>query len=76
MQIGSLTFITSFQSYKKFTRVMKPKLSHHKLRAIKSFREVPLSEILQNQYGIAPGDELEAKVHLYEAVPKKMQPTR
>ena len=55
--------------YKKYSRVMKAKLSYHKLRAIKSFAETPLSEILQNQYGLAPGADLEAMVHLYEATP-------
>ena len=57
------------KSYKKFTRAMKAKLSYHKLRAIKSFGEVPLSELLQNQYGLAAGTELEATVHLFEAIP-------
>jgi len=55
--------------YKKFTRAMKAKLSHHKLRGIKSFAEVPLSEILENQYGLATGADLDATVHLYEAIP-------
>ncbi len=48
---------------------MKAKLSYHKLKAIKSFAEVPLSEILQDQYSLEPGTDLEAVVHLYEAAP-------
>jgi len=57
------------KSYKKFSRAMKTKLSYHKLKGIKSFGEVPLSELLQNQYGPAVSTELEARVHLYEAIP-------
>lgn len=57
------------RAYKKLTRAKKAKLSYHKLRAIKSFAEVPLSEVLENQYGLATGEELEATVHLYEAIP-------
>ncbi len=55
--------------YKKFTRPMKAKLSYHKLRAIKSFADVPLSEVLENQYGLATGAEFDATAHLYEAIP-------
>ncbi len=57
------------RSHKKFTRAMKTRLSYHTLRAIKSFAEVPLSEILQDQYGLPAGTDLEATVHLFEATP-------
>ena len=55
--------------YKKNSSIINTKLPYHKLQAIKSFAETPLSEILQNQYGLAPGADLEAMVHLYEATP-------
>ncbi len=57
------------RSYKKFTRSLKAKLSHHKLQAVKSFAEVPLSEVIENQYGVATGADLDVTAHLYEAIP-------
>lgn len=56
------------KSYKKFSRKLKAKLSFHKLRALKSFGEVPVLELLQSQFGPGAGTDLEADVHLYEAI--------
>jgi hypothetical protein len=58
--------------YKKYTRVLNTKLSPHKLREIKTYAGVPLSEVLQAQYGLSPGTDLEVKAHLYEAIPGTM----
>jgi len=56
-------------SYKKFTKAIKTKLDYHKLRAIKSFGDVPLSAVLLDQYGLPNGADLDVIVHLYEAIP-------
>jgi hypothetical protein len=55
--------------YKKFTRTVRARLSPHSAAALESFEGIPLEEFLEEEMGIAPGEELEAVVHLYEALP-------
>jgi hypothetical protein len=55
--------------YKKFSRRIPTRLSPHKASALETFEGFPLAEFLEEQMGMAPGEELEAFVHLYEAIP-------
>src|SRR6266498_1600093 len=45
------------------------RISPYKLASLESFDGSTVGEALEEQYAVAPGEELEAKVHLYEAVP-------
>jgi hypothetical protein len=45
------------------------RISPHKVASLETFDGSTLGEALEEQYAIAPGDELEAEVHLYEAIP-------
>lgn len=45
------------------------RVSPHRLAALETFDGATVGEALEEQYAIAPGDELEAEVHLYEAMP-------
>lgn len=55
--------------YKRCSRVFKVRLSPHMAEEIESFEAAPLSEYLQDTLGVPEGAELEAEVHLYEALP-------
>lgn len=55
--------------YKKYSRVLRKRLTPHMASAVDSFDAEPLGEILQEQYGLLPGEDVEAQIHLYEAVP-------
>lgn len=55
--------------YKKYSRIIRTRISPHKAMAVKSFGGVPLAEFLDEQLGISPGEELEAEMHLFESVP-------
>jgi hypothetical protein len=55
--------------YKKFTRRIHIRLTPHKVSAIESSGGVPLAQFLEEELGVAPGEEVEAVVHLYEAIP-------
>ena len=52
--------------FRKFSRIPRVKISPHKARTVKTYRRRRLSEVLQDQLGIAPGQDVEANVHLYE----------
>jgi hypothetical protein len=58
--------------YKKYSQVLRARVSPHKAEAIESFEGVPLSEFLEEQLGLQPGEDVEAQVHLYEAIPGTM----
>jgi len=45
------------------------RLSPHRAAALETFEGDSVGEVLEEQFGIAPGEEVEALVHLYEAVP-------
>ena len=55
--------------YKKFTRVIRTRITPHSAMTITTFGEAPLAQYLQEQLGLEPGEELEAHVHLYESLP-------
>lgn len=55
--------------YKRCTRVFKVKITPHMAEEVESFEGVPLSDYLQDQLGLPEGAEVEAEVHLYEALP-------
>jgi hypothetical protein len=55
--------------YKKFSRRVGIRLSPRKLASLQSFEGVSMDELLEEQLGLLPGEEVEAFVHLYEAVP-------
>jgi hypothetical protein len=55
--------------YKKYSRKIRTRLTPHKVSALESFEGLPLDEFLEEQLGLAPGEEVEAFVHLYEATP-------
>jgi hypothetical protein len=54
---------------KKFSRVVRTRITPRMAMAIPIFGGVPLSYYLQEQLGLEPGEELEADVHLYESLP-------
>src|SRR5262249_14658492 len=45
------------------------RISPYKLASLETFDGSTVGEALEEQYDIAPGEELEAEVHLYEAMP-------
>ena len=55
--------------YKRCTRSFKVNITPHMAEEIESFEGVPLSDYLQDQLGLPEGAEVEAEVHLYEALP-------
>ncbi len=55
--------------YKKFSRKIPTRLSPHKVSAIETFEGISLEEFLEEKLGVAPGEEFEAIVHLYESIP-------
>lgn len=55
--------------FKKFSRRIPILLAPHKVASLETFEGVPVDEFLEEQLGLAPGEEVEAFVHLYEAIP-------
>jgi hypothetical protein len=55
--------------YKKFSRKIPIRLTPHKVSALESFESIPLADFLVEEIGIAPGEEVEAVMHLYESIP-------
>ncbi|MEO8450178.1 MAG: hypothetical protein ABI647_10335 [Gemmatimonadota bacterium] len=60
--------------YKKFSRVVKARITPRMAMAIPIFGGVPLAAFFQEQLGLEPGEELEADVHMYEAMPGTLLP--
>jgi hypothetical protein len=48
---------------------IRVRISPYKVASLKSFNGSTVGDALEEQYAIAPGEELEADVHLYEAMP-------
>ena len=57
------------KKYKKFSRKIPTRITPHKVSAVETFEGIPLEEFLEEKLGIAPGEEVEAIVHLYESIP-------
>lgn len=55
--------------YKRCSRVFKVRVTPHMAGEVESFEAAPLSEYLEDALGATAGEELEAEVHLYEALP-------
>jgi hypothetical protein len=55
--------------YKRCTRAFNVRITPHLAEEVESFEGVPLSDYLQDQLGLPEGAEVEAEVHLYEALP-------
>jgi hypothetical protein len=55
--------------YKRCTRPFKVTITPHMAAEVESFDGVPLSDYLQDQLGVPEGDEVEAEMYLYEALP-------
>jgi hypothetical protein len=55
--------------YKKFSRVLRTRITPEKAHAVESFGGATLAEFLEEQMGMPPGGELAADAHLYEAMP-------
>jgi hypothetical protein len=55
--------------FKKYSRVMRTRITPHAALAIPVAGNAPLANYLQDQLGLEAGDEIEAEVHLYEAMP-------
>jgi hypothetical protein len=55
--------------YKKYSRVIQTRLTPHMASAVVSFGGAQLAEVLEEQFGLPPGEDVEAQVHLYETVP-------
>ena len=51
--------------YKKFSRVLRTRIAPEKAQAVESFGGATLAEFLEEQMGMAPGEELPAEAHLY-----------
>jgi hypothetical protein len=55
--------------YKKFSRVLRTRVSPDKARATETFGGETLGEFLEEQMEQPPGDDLVGEVHLYESMP-------
>jgi hypothetical protein len=55
--------------YKAFTRKFRKLATPHQLSELETQDGLPLSSYLEEQLGMAPGEEAEAVVHLYEVLP-------
>jgi hypothetical protein len=55
--------------YKKFTRKFRKLIMPHRFSELETQDGIPLAGFLEEQMGLAPGEEVEAIVHLYEAIP-------
>jgi hypothetical protein len=55
--------------YKKFSRVIPVKITPHKAPTLEAYEAISLEEFLEEELGVAAGEEVEGFVHLYEAMP-------
>lgn len=55
--------------YKRCTRSFKLMLSPYIAGEVESFEGAPLADYLQDQLGLAEGDEVQAELNLYESLP-------
>jgi len=55
--------------YKKFCRKIPVKITPHKVSELETFVGTSMQEFLEEELGIAPGEEVAAVVHLFEAIP-------
>lgn len=55
--------------YKRCTKAFHVRLSPYLTEEVETFEAAPLAEFLEEALGIPEGEEFEAEVHLYEALP-------
>lgn len=55
--------------YKKCTRVYEITITPYIAKTVKTFCDIPIGEFLQDRFGLLPGRAINARVHLYEAIP-------
>jgi len=55
--------------FKKFSRTIPVRMHPHKVAGLETFESMTLGEVLEEQLGIASGEDFDAVVHLYEAIP-------
>ena len=55
--------------YKKFTRVFNATIDPQTAQAVTTFRGLPLANFLRDKLSLDPTRPIQAKVHLYEAIP-------
>ena len=55
--------------YKKFSRNIRSQITPHQLAELETSEGDSLEAFLEEQLGVAPGEEVEAMVHLYEVIP-------
>jgi len=55
--------------YKRCTQVFTVPLSPHLAAELETFEGAPLADFVQDQLGLPDNEELQAEVHLYEALP-------
>jgi hypothetical protein len=55
--------------YKKLSRTIQARIPPYKAAAVETFGGVPVKDFLEEQYGLSPGQEVDAIVHLFEAIP-------
>lgn len=60
---------TRRKRYKVFTRKFRKLVTPHNFSELETQDGSPLANFLEEQLGMAPGEEAEAIVHLYEAIP-------
>jgi hypothetical protein len=62
-----------YRTGRRYKKRVGPKImariSPHKVASLETFDGSTVGEALEEQYAIAPGEEMEAEVHLYEAMP-------
>lgn len=62
-----------YRGGRRYKKRLGPKIvariSPHRLASLETFDGTTVGEALEEQYAIEPGEELEAEVHLYEALP-------
>jgi hypothetical protein len=54
--------------YKKFSRVIRTRITPHAAMTVTTFGEAPLAQFLQEQLGLEPGEDVEGDLHLYESM--------
>ncbi|MBI5646904.1 MAG: hypothetical protein HY962_08215 [Ignavibacteriae bacterium] len=55
--------------YKKYARVFDVTLDHRITSTLRTFRGLPLSHYLRDKLGMDPAKPVQARVHIYEAIP-------
>ncbi|MDX1501514.1 MAG: hypothetical protein R3325_04060 [Thermoanaerobaculia bacterium] len=60
--------------YKKYTQVFRRRLSPQTLRALSTWNGRSVAGLLKEHLAAAPGEEIDARVHLYEALPGTLLP--